>query len=235
MMASDLYKVPIEEITKEQRRIGKNLRLGAGYQLGPPRLVEHCEKEDIFITLEFAKIAIKAFRDTNRNIVKSWYLMEEAAIRAVQSGRQTQPIKNREVYFEKWRDWLLMILPSGRRMHFYAPSVDMVVRFGKPKMQLSYFGERKTGIKGRVTTYGGKLIENLMQAIARDIMMEGMLAGEAAGYPAIASIHDEDLTLCKAGEGNIQELEKAVCNMPRWAEGIPLAAEGFECERYRKG
>lgn len=234
MMASDLYHVPIEEITSEQRRIGKNLRLGAGYQLGPPRLVEHCEKEEIFITLEFAKIAIKAFRDTNPNIVRSWWAMEEAAIRAFQTKRVTQPLKNRDLHFELWRDWLLMVLPSGRKMHYYAPSVDLVTKFGKPKLQLSYFGERKKGIKGRVSTYGGKLVENAMQAIARDIMMEGMMSGEEAGYPALINIYDEDLTMRRVGEGSYEELERVVCKMPRWAADIPLAAQGFECERYRK-
>ena len=235
MMASDLYRIPIEEVTKEQRRIGKNLRLGAGYQLGPPKLVEHCAKEEIHIDLAFARVAIKAYRDSNPNIVKSWYLMEDAAIQAVMNKRITQPIKNRDLHFELWRDWLLMILPSGRKMHYYAPKVETVVKFNKPKLQLSYYGERAKGIKGRVSTYGGKWVENTMQGIARDIMMEGMLAGEEAGYPALASIHDEDLTIRRIGKGNIHELEKAVCKMPRWADGIPLAAEGFRCVRYRKG
>lgn len=235
MMASELYQIPIEEVDKEQRRIGKTLRLGAGYQLGPPKLMEHCEKEEIFITLEFARKAIEAFRKSNPNIVRSWYQMEEAAIQAMQTGRVVQALKNRAVYFEKWKQWLLMVLPSGRKLHYFVPDVQTVVKFGKPKLQLSYFGERKAGIKGRVTTYGGKLVENMVQAIARDIMMEGMLAAEEAGYPALASIHDEIVTLRKHGEGTIAELEKAVCIMPRWAQEIPLSAEGFECERYRKG
>lgn len=235
MMASDLYKIPIEEVNKEQRRIGKNLRLGAGYQLGPPKLVEHCAKEEIFIDLPFAVKAIRAFRDTNRNIVRSWYALEDAAIRAMQTNGPVRALKDRDLFFEKWRDWLLMELPSGRRLHYYAPSVDTVVKFGKPKLQLSYFGERKAGMRGRVSTYGGKLVENAVQSIARDIMMEGMLAGEEAGYPALVNIHDEDLTLRKIGEGDVKELERVVCKMPKWAAGIPLAAEGFECERYRKG
>lgn len=235
MMASDLYKIPIEEVNKEQRRIGKNLRLGAGYQLGAPTLVEHCAKEEIIIDLEFARKAIAAFRNTNKNIVRSWGLMEAAAVQAVVSGGEIQGLPDRDVYFEKWRDWLLMVLPSGRKLHYYAPKVQTVVRFHKPKQQLSYFGERKGSIAGRVTTYGGKLIENLMQAMARDIMMEGMLSGEEAGYPALASIHDEDLTIRRIGEGSEEELEIAVCRMPRWAKDIPLQAEGFVVERYQKG
>lgn len=234
MMASTLYNVSIEEVTSEQRRIGKNLTLGAGYQLGPPKLIEHCEKEEIFIDLPFAKRAIKAYRDDKPNIVKLWYTMEEAAIRAMQTGRQEQGTKGRDVYFEHWKKWLLLHLPSGRRVHYYNPSVQTVVKFGKPKLQLSYYGERSKGMKGMVSTYGGKWVENTCQAIARDIMMEGMLAGEDAGYPALASIHDENLTLMPNGKGSVAELEKAVCVMPRWAHGIPLSAEGFHCQRYRK-
>lgn len=235
MMASTLYKIPVEEVSKEQRRIGKNLRLGAGYQLGPPRLVDYCEKDEIFIDLAFAKEAIGAFRKDNPNIVRSWYSMEEAAIEAMQNGGVIRALKDREIYFEKWKRWLLMHLPSKRRLHYFEPKVELVQKFGKPKLQLSYFGERKTGINGRVTTYGGKLVENMVQAIARDIMMEGMLEAEEAGYPALASIHDEIVSLRNLGEGTIAELEQVVCRMPRWAQGIPLRAEGFECERYRKG
>jgi len=234
MMASVLYGIPVSEVNSEQRRIGKNLRLGAGYQLGPPRLVEHCEKEEIFITLDFAKKAIKAFRDDSRNTVQLWYDSEDAAVRAMQTGKQVQVTKNRDYYFEPWRDWLLMVLPSGRRLHYYAPQVDTVVKFGKPKLQLSYSSTYK-GRVVRTPTYGGKLVENAVQSIARDILMEGMMAAEEAGYPVLASIHDEIVTLRKHGEGSAQELEKVICKMPRWAQDIPLGAEGFVCERYTKG
>lgn len=234
MMASVLYKVPVEEVTSEQRRIGKNLRLGAGYQLGAKRLIEHCEKEEIFIDLQFAKQAIQAFRDDSRNTVRLWYGMEEAAIRAMQNRRQVQGAEGKSVYFEPWKDWLLMHLPSGRRVHYYQPEVTQVVKFGKPKLQLSYLSYEKGKLR-RESTYGGKLVENMVQAIARDIMMEGMLAAEEGGYPALASIHDEIVTLRKQGEGSLKELEQLVCRMPSWAKGIPLAAEGFTCERYRKG
>lgn len=234
MMASVLYDIPVDQVNSEQRRIGKNLRLGAGYQLGPPRLVEHCEKEEIFITLEFAKKAIKAFRDDSRNTVKLWYDSEDAAIRAMQTGKQVQVTKGKDYYFEPWRDWLLMVLPSGRRLHYYAPKVDTVVKFGKPKLQLSY-STTDHGRIVRTSTYGGKLVENAVQSIARDVLMEGMLAAEDAGYPVLASIHDEIVTLRKEGEGSAEELEKAICKMPSWAREIPLGAEGFTCIRYTKG
>lgn len=234
MMASVLYNIPIEEVTDEQRRIGKNLTLGAGYQLGAPKLIEHCEKEEIFINLDFAKKAINAYRMDKPNIVRSWSKMEEAAIQAMQTGRQVQGLKDKSVYFEHWKDWLLMILPSGRKVHYYLPEVDTVVKFGKPKLQLSYMGE-KSHKWGRVSTYGGKLIENLMQAMARDIMMHGMMESEAAGYPALINIYDEEISIRKEGEGNIEELTKALCTMPRWAHGIPLTAAGFTAMRYRKG
>lgn len=234
MMASVLYDIPVDQVNSEQRRIGKNLRLGAGYQLGPPRLIEHCEKEEIFIDLEFARKAIKAFRDDNRNTVKLWYDSEDAAIRAMQTGKQIQVTKGKNYFFEPWRDWLLMVLPSGRRLHYYAPKVETVVKFGKPKLQLSYSGYDKGRIV-RTSTYGGKLIENAVQSIARDVLMEGMLSAEEAGYPVLASIHDEIVTLRKEGEGSAKELEQVICKMPRWAQEIPLGAEGFVCHRYTKG
>lgn len=235
MMASVLYKVPIEEVTSEQRRIGKNLTLGAGYQLGPAKLIEHCEKEEIFIDLPFATNAIKAYRSDKPNIVRLWYDMEDAAIRAMSTRNPVRGARGREVYFERWKKWMLMHLPSGRKLHYYDPKVATVVKFGKPKLQLSYHGERDKGYNGRVSTYGGKLVENMVQGIARDILMEGMMAGEEAGYPSLASIHDEIVTLKKKGQGDIEYLEKVVCRVKPWAKSIPLSSEGFICERYRKG
>lgn len=239
MMASALYNVPIDKVSGEQRRIGKNLRLGAGYQLGPPTFVLHCAKEGIVITEEFAAVAIRTYRAENPNTVRLWYETEDACVRAVSTESSVSFARGRcKVGVHK--DWMWIELPSTRRLWYYRPKVELVHKHGRAKMQLTYFGERKKqgasrGSAGRVSTYGGKLVENIIQAISRDILMNGMLVAERAKYPACLSIYDEIVTLRRIGEGSVAELEKLICTLPRWGHGIPLSAEGFECERYRKG
>jgi DNA polymerase len=86
----------------------------------------------------------------------------------------------------------------------------------------------------RKTTYGGALTENLIQAIARDIMAEAMLRAEARGYPIVLDVHDELVAEVPLGQGSVKEFEEILCEPPSWADGCPIAAEGWEGQRYRK-
>ena len=108
------------------------------------------------------------------------------------------------------------------------------MRFGKPAHTISFRTEYH-GQFLRETTYGGKLIENITQAIARDVMMEGMYSAERGGYQVLGTVHDEVLTLRAKGTSEVKKLEAMVCDVPNWTEGMPLAAKGFVCERYAKG
>lgn len=234
-MASLLYHVEYLNVSKEQRRIGKNLRLGAGYQLGVSGLLANAEKEDIAMDEEFAENAIRVFRENNPATVNFWYRLEDYALEAA-SGR---PQEFMGLHMQRWRDWFVITLPSKRNLYYYKPEIRVVPKFGKMKEQLHYLGRAVRGpTLGRwamVPTYGGKLTENIVQSIARDLLMNGMVEAERAGYPAVASIHDEIVTLRKRDEGNVAELEKVICKLPPWANGLPLMAEGFECVRYHKG
>jgi DNA polymerase len=249
LMAMLLYHVEYADVTKEQRRIGKNLRLGAGYQLGTDGLLKNCEKEGIEMEREFAQEAIRAYRTDNPNIVQLWYACEDAAIDAVDGKPRTV----NQVHFEKWRDWLTITLPSGRKLWYFEPALNTIVKFKRPKVAVSYYQKDKKGFtdssKGNakeshyvnrkdathVYTYGGKWVENIVQGIAYDIMINGMRAAEQRGYPSILSVHDEAISIRKHGDGTIKEFEEAICTAPSWAKGLPLVAEGFETVRYRKG
>ena len=83
-------------------------------------------------------------------------------------------------------------------------------------------------------TWGGKLVENFVQAMARDIMAHGMKTTEKHGYPTCFSVHDESAALVKLGFGSVQEYEDLLCILPQWAKGCPVAAEGWQGKRYRK-
>lgn len=235
LMAAALYGVDIEEVTSEQRRIGKNLVLGAGYGLGATKFVAYSEKAGVEIGEDFAKKAIKAYRTERHKVVRLWGDVERCAITAVRERRSAANaviLRNLHFYIED--RWFCIRLPSGRVLRYYAPRVSPVEKWGEPALQLSY----KSEIRGRMypeTTYGGKLVENITQAVARDVLVHGMFSAEKAGYMVHGTVHDEILTEQAIDAGSIHELEEIVCKLPTWANGLPISAEGFESPRYRKG
>lgn len=234
LMAVKLYKLKsLDDVSDEQRRIAKNLVLGCGYQLGGIKFVDYAANAGVVITEEFAKGAVKAYRDSVPNICASWKEVERLAALAIRnSGDVYEGLKCK---FYMREHWLCIQLPSKREIRYpYARAVP-VERWGKPAFEISFRTEYK-GQFLREKTYGGKLIENIVQAIARDIMMEGMLAAENGGWPVIGTVHDELLTLVKQGQARIKELEEVVCvKHITWTRGMPLAAKGFVCVRYEKG
>jgi DNA polymerase len=231
MMACKLWAISMDMVSSEQRRIAKNLVLGCGYQLGGPKFVEYCARAGVYITEEFAIEAVGTYRDQHPMIKKMWYGVENAAIAAVQSGKC---VKWRLLEFEVIDDWLTIRLPSGRRLYYLRPKVQVVMAYGKPKLQLTFREEFK-GQMLRVSTYGGRLTENIVQGVAFDLMANGEEQAEENGYPVIATVHDEVVTETDEDEGSIDELEHVVCRIPDWAHGCPIGAEGFDTVRYRKG
>jgi DNA polymerase len=125
--------------------------------------------------------------------------------------------------------WLRIVLPSGRALCYPSPQVD-------DGGQISYMGVNQYSRKWeRLKTYGGKIFENVCQAVARDVMAHNMPAIEAAGYQIVTTVHDEVVTECPdSPEFNGEHLAALLSATPAWAEGMPLAAEGFESYRYRK-
>ena len=206
-----------------------------GYGLGAVKFVSYSEKAGVEITEELAKFAVKKYRDERYKIVQLWGDVERAAIAAVREDRQIDnPVKLRMLKFFKDRRWLCVALPSGRLLRYYLPRVSPVEKWGMPSLQLSY----KVDLRGRMyseSTYGGKLVENITQAVARDLLVHGMLKAEAAGYTVRGTVHDEIITERPIGKGDVHELERIVCTLPIWAKGMPVSAEGFESPRYRKG
>lgn len=232
VMAVTLFRLKdVSEVSDEQRRIAKNLVLGCGYQLGGVKFVDYCANAGVIITEEFAKSAVSTYRKGVPAIVASWKTVENLVAMATRyPGEVYEGLKCK---FLMRKHWLCIQLPSGREIRYpYARAVP-VERWSKPAYEISF----NTEIKGqfvREKTYGGKLIENIVQGIAFDVMQEGMLSADTNGYPVIGTVHDEALTLRKVGTSNIKELESLVCNVPAWSKGMPLAAKGFICERYKK-
>jgi DNA polymerase len=133
--------------------------------------------------------------------------------------------------------YLYIVLPSGRPLVYPAPRIVMAPPpWGGPDMpQIEYSAvNQKTSRWGRERTYGGKLVENIVQAVARDLMAGAMLRAEQRGYPPVLSVHDEVVAEVPEGFGSVKEFEQIMCELPAWAEGCPVAAEGWRGKRYRK-
>lgn len=237
-MSAAVFNIPgdPEDIDKgsNEYKIGKNLILGCGYSLGAAKFVAYSEKAGVEITEAFAKKAVKDYRNKHKKIVQFWYDVERCSIAAVREKRTEQnPVRLRNLSFYVKDQWFCIQLPSGRCLRYYRPKVVPVEKFGEPALQLQF----KTEFRGRLvseSTYGGKLVENIVQATARDVLVNGMFEAEEHGYPVYGTVHDEIITETDPDFGSVHELEKIVCKLPGWAPGLPLAAEGFESYRYRK-
>jgi DNA polymerase len=233
--AAQMFRVPIEEVTKGSplRQKGKVAELALGYQGGPGAIISMeisagtaPEKR---IPEKDLKPLVKAWRDANPKIVKLWYDMERAAIRCVSTGESVRAAKG--VRFLMGPGVLFAELPSGRRLSYLKPEL----RDGKYSKQLYYLGlDQDTKKWGRLQTYGGKIVENLVQAIARDCLAYSMLNLDAAGYNIVMHVHDETISEMPEGKGSLEEVDRIMGQSIPWAPGLPLTAESYETKYYKK-
>lgn len=246
VMAQHLYNKPINKVDHpKERGLGKITVLGAGYQMGPDKLQFQALKQDkVKIDDATAAFLINGYRTTYEKVKYLWYGLEEAAIEAVNCPGQV--VRYSKIAYQIVNDkagrWLTCILPNGRRIWYYQPEINEVVVTYKDgtrhkKDQLGYWGRdnKRGGQWGYVTTYGGMLTENSIQAISRDLMVEAMIRVEAAGYPVILTVHDEIISETLKDKGDQKEFENLMRQVPAWAEGCPIDVEGWCGTRYRKG
>lgn len=173
---------------------------------------------------------VKAWREAHPNIVRFWYKTQDCAIKALTNPGEKVPLA-KGAYFVTRKDALLFYLPSGRYL-MYPKAGLKEGRFG---LVVTFWGvDQKINKWCKQETYGGSLVENLVQATARDVLMEGMYNMTKAGYDLVTNVHDETVAETDEGFGSLEEIERLMCDMPEWAEGLPLAAAGFESYYYKK-
>jgi DNA polymerase bacteriophage-type len=223
---------------KRERQIAKSAVLGAGFGLGKRKFVEYCDNSNLIISEDEADRTITAYRDAHPEIVALWGRVEAAAILATSNPGVEYELGGTGVSFRIWgvdseRFWLVCQLPSGRAIHYYRPKVGLKHKWGRVVEGLSFRTEWN-GKTYREDTYGGKMVENIVQAIARDILCVGGLKAEAAGYPTIMLVHDENVTLPDIDFGSHQELCEIMCDQEPWITDLPVEAEGATMQRYGK-
>lgn len=228
--ASQIYCVELQNVDKEQRFIGKVATLALGYQGGAKAFQGMAEMYGVDIDTDLAETVKADWRNANKKIVRFWWDCEAAAVKAVKSPGKT--FRVRAIAFRVVGSFLFCRLPSGRALAYYQPRIAI----GKfDNEQVTFMGTNSVTRKWqRQETYGGKLVENITQAVARDLMAEAMLRIEEAGYEVVLSVHDELIAEARNDFGSVDEFEKLMCELPTWAEGLPVNSEGFECRRYRK-
>jgi DNA polymerase len=230
--AALMFGVPFESVTKgsEYRQKGKIAELALGYQGGVNALLS-MGAEAMGLKEEELQPIVSAWRRANPNIKKYWHDVEKAAVLAMKNPLKR--VSRCGVTFQYDNKVLLCFLPSGRPLMYQSPQL----RPGKFGEQIAYLGVDQYSRKwARLSTYGGKLTENIVQAVARDLLAFSMLNAERAGFEIVLHVHDEIVVEQPSEnvEAKYKELLKVITKKPDWAAGLPLAADGFISDFYLK-
>jgi len=186
----------------------------------------------VLLAPEEAERAVGVYRETYAQIPKLWADMDRAAIDAVRHPGQATAVAGGRIRFRMDRKWLRMRLPSGRYIWYSQPLIE-TGRFGNDCV--SYMAVNSLNKKWeRQQTYGGRLTENAVQAICRDLLVNAALRLEQENYNPITLVHDEIIAEPKIGHGSVAEMCEIMAELPAWAEGFPLRAEGSRGPRYMK-
>ena len=222
-----------QDISKAERQLGKAAILGAGYGMGHKKFQETCNLWGMPVDELLAKKAIDAYRAEYVSVKQFWYSQERAAMQAVKDkssytcGKISWIYNNGNLYCQ---------LPSGRRIVYNEVALEEVkTSWDEMKLALCFWHVHPISNKwSKTATYGGKIVENITQAVARDILANAMLQSEVEGYKVAFSVHDEIVSEVPEGFGTVAEFERIITTLPQWAGGCPIKAEGLRTRRYKK-
>ena len=227
--ASSMFHVPMEEITKGSplRQKGKLAELGLGFGGAAGALIS-MGALDMGLTEDELPPLVAAWRKANPHITQFWWDVDAAAVKAVTEKQKTKVGK---IIFEYKSGILFITLPSGRKLSYVKPRMA-VNKFGRDGLTYEGISENKKW--SRIETYGPKLVENIVQGTARDLLAEAMLRVEKKGYPIVMHCHDEIIAEVPEGIGSVDEMCEIMAVQPEWVEGLPLRADGYSCSFYQK-
>ncbi len=227
--ASKMFKVPVEKhgVNGELRQKGKISELACGYG-GSVGALKNMGAVEMGVQENELQGLINDWRNANPHIVRFWYEVGNVAMKAIKE-KTTVPLG--KLVFEYERGILFIRLPSGRRLSYIKPRIG-TNRFGGDS--ITYMGINSAKKWDRLETFGGKLTENIVQGTARDLLANALINAANAGYDTVFHVHDEIICEVPNSYGSVEELCKLMCIKPDWADGLPLNADGFECEYYKK-
>ena len=227
--AERMFHKPVVKhgVNGELRQKGKQCELSCGYS-GSVGALKAMGALKLGMKEEELKPLVDAWRAANPKIVRLWYEVNDAVMDAVLYNRP-QKIGNLQFYCAYNR--LFIVLPSGRKLAYYAPQMT-TNKFGNPSV--SYLALTAAHKWDRVESSPGKWVENFTQATARDLLAEAMQRITKRGFHIVMHVHDELIVDVPKGQSSVEELCSMMCENPAWAEGLPLSADGFECTFYQK-
>ena len=227
--ASQMFRVPVEKhgVNGHLRQKGKISELACGYG-GSVGALKNMGAVEMGVPEDELQGLINDWRNANPHIVKLWTEVGNTAMKAI---KEKTIVSLGKLVFMYERGILFIRLPSGRRLSYIKPRIG-TNRFGGDS--ITYMGVGPSKKWERLETFGGKLVENIVQAIARDLLASAMMNVANAGYDIVFHVHDEIIAEVPDGQGSVDEMCMLMSINPDWADGIPLSADGYECEYYRK-
>lgn len=253
-MAESIYNIPISEIGKEsdERQVGKSAQLSCGYGAGAPSFrVKTFTDTGILLTPDMAFKTVNTYRTKYPKVVQMWDLLEKAFHLASDSYVTTYLFDNRVIVMPMPKPWkgVMIQLPSGSKLYYHNTSTrevkfkkkvtdldsegnKLIREIEETKFQMTYITPLSNGALTYKSVYGGLICENVVSAIAREVMTDAMLRLESHGFPILGSVHDE-------GWGNIkkgldEEFERIMSITPEWAKGLVIKTEVGSGYRYTK-
>jgi len=229
IQAAEIYRIPVASVTNHPHRfVGKFTILGCGFGMGPPKFRESVQKYGYTMPEGLEVTAVQSWRQKHKKVVSYWYDMERAAKNAILHPGSVYACREKIKFMVRdveGMPFLLMRLPSGRKL-----------AYPKPRLcgdRIAFFGNTIGTNWGDVSTWGGKLVENAVQAVAADVMAHGSHNAEREGYEIATLVHDEAICYHKEGQTS-EEFVRLLTDLPEWASGLPIAAEGEVTPFYRK-
>lgn len=239
--ASMMFGVPLEKIKKGNpeyalRQRGKVAELGLGYGMGAPKFKAIAEQQyGVLFGDEEAQDIVTRWRSANKQICGFWQKIGRAAVAVIQGGTATGVnglILARELDPANGLDFLTIRLPSGRKLYYAHPKLEEN-QWGSPG--IVFQGVNQTTQKWQTDrTYGAKLTENIVQAIARDCLAEAMERLEVLGYEIVFHVHDEVVIDCPSDRANLDKVTKIMAVHPLWAPDLPMGADGWVGQYFKK-
>lgn len=226
--ASQMFHVPVVKhgVNGHLRQKGKIAELALGYG-GSVGALKAMGALNYGLTEEELKPLVDAWRQSNPRIVKFWWDVDRAATTCV---RDRVPAETHGIRFLYQSGMMFIVLPSGRRLVYVKPKMG-VNRYGSESVTYEGVGEQKKWL--RLESYGPKFVENIVQATARDILVEAMRRLEAAGYQIVMHVHDEAVIEAPA-DSSLEDICAIMGQTPAWAGGLLLRADGYVCDFYQK-